>query len=704
MPKIFHKLSHQFVLSFAIIASFLVILLLGMVAFMVLDRTDKLQSELNDSFSSTYTNDSEAILKSNLRYINLRLFNPLYAFDITLLNEELRQLKEWLQPHSIAITDLSGVVITDGTDENSLYGQTVLIPEALKKNQPFVIYNDQDKRVLFSRIGIQDKCIGYFRIILSTDKDRALVEKLQRQVNTSIEKFHQGILFIGIFGLLIIFVLSVILARKAKRSLTRPIQEMTRAAEEFASGNLSYRIPAAAEARNEVDRLSISLRRMAEDIAVAKTQIQQQAHYDHLTGLPNRFLSLDRLRLLINEAKRNQKLMAVMFLDLDDFKKVNDTLGHDIGDKLLIEASNRLTYVTRACDTVGRLGGDEFIILLADLPSEKEAQLIAEKLLEQFRSPFSIEKRELLLTSSIGIALYPNDGADSQTILKNADTAMYRAKELGRNIYSFFTKELNDKIARRLSLEEQLHNALNRDEFEVFYQPIVQLDSDKITGAEALIRWDNPEIGRVSPEEFIPVAEQLGLINSIGEFVLSQSFAQAKYWQEHYLPEFNIAVNLSPLQFRSLQLVSFIESLLQQNQLRYSSISLEITEGTLISGYSYIEKALHELNKMDININMDDFGTGYSSLSYIRNYPFTALKIDKSFVSDIHQDPSDLELVRATIAMAHSFKMKVVAEGIENLQQLEMLREMGCDYGQGYYFSRPIPAKDFEKFIMNQNC
>lgn len=699
MPNFFNKLSTQFVFTFALAASILVVFVLGLVTMLITDRTQKLQTELTSAFSTTYLNDSQSILKSNLRYINLRVFNPLFDFDISALNEELRQLQGWLNPYSIHITDLNGTVITDGTESNQDYGKNIVIPDIVKHRKSFLIDNHQKQRIIYAKIGIEHKTIGFIRIVLSKEKDQLLVAKLQEEVKSSIAKFDQALVFIGFGGLLIILIASVFFGLKARKSFSIPIEEMTQAAKEFARGNLHYQIPAKLQGQNEISQLSVSLTQMAKDIADSKQKIQQQAHFDHLTGLPNRFLSLDRLKRSVNEAKRNNKMVAVMFFDLDDFKKVNDTLGHDIGDKLLIEAANRLIRVTRAGDTVGRLGGDEFIILLSDLTSVYEAQVIAEKLLEQFRSPLSIESRKLLLTTSIGIALYPDNGETPQTILQNADTAMYRAKELGRNTYSFFTKELNEKVTRRLNLEEQLHNALNKEELEVFYQPIISLKNGEITGAEALLRWNNSELGPISPEEFIPIAEQLGLINTIGNYVLSHSFSQLKEWQKNACNDFTLSVNLSPLQFRSEQLVSSIQQLLHQHKLQHSTVNLEITEGTLITGYSYIEDALSELTDSKINIHMDDFGTGYSSLSYLRNYPFAALKIDKSFISDITDDPSDLGLVKATIAMAHSFKMKVVAEGIETEQQLEMLKEMKCDFGQGYYFSRPVPAKEFEKLI-----
>lgn len=698
MPGFLDKLSNQFALSFAIIASLLITVLLSLVTYQVSNRTDTLRSDLTNAFSSTYTKDSEEILKSNLQYINLRLFNPLYEFDITLLNEELRQIKEWIKPHSLEVTDLNGIVITDGTAENKRYGSLLTLPQDLEDND-LAIKTAHKKRIIFSKIGFENKQVGYLHIVLSSEKDDALVNQLHKSVDTEFTKFAKGLLVIALVGFLIISFLSWLLARKASKLLSNPLQEMTRAAEEFAEGNFEYKIPTVIAAQNEVSRLSNSLVKMGNDISKAKAHIQKQANYDHLTGLPNRFLSLDRLTVLINEAKRNQTIVAVMFFDLDDFKKVNDTLGHDVGDKLLVEASSRLTRVVRAGDTVGRLGGDEFIILLGNLTSVEEVQLISEKLLEQFRTPFQIDGRELLLTASIGIAFYPNDGNDHNTVLKHADTAMYRAKELGRNTFSFFTKELNDLISRRLLVEEQLHGALDRNEFEVFYQPKIDLNTENIIGAEALLRWKNPVLGQVSPDEFIPIAEQTGFIINLGQFVLLQAFSKTKQWQECHSPEFTISVNLSPLQFRASDLANFIKTHIIKNDLNTTSVELEITEGVLISGHANIEEALYELNDFGVRIVMDDFGTGYSSLSYLRNYPFHVLKIDKSFVSDINDDPSDRGLINAAISMAHSMNMKVVAEGIENVGQLEILKEMKCDFGQGYYFSRPIPANEFDKLF-----
>ncbi len=441
------------------------------------------------------------------------------------------------------------------------------------------------------------------------------------------------------------------------------------------------------------------------DITVRKQQeehILHQAHFDALTDLPNRFLALDRLNQLLNEAKRKNEKVAVLFLDLDDFKKVNDTLGHEMGDKLLIEAAERLRSVSRSGDTVGRLGGDEFIMLLSGLKNTTDASPVAENLLNQFKDSFKIDDRELILTMSIGISVFPDDAHETTELLRNADSAMYHAKELGRNTYSYFTSAMNLEVSRRLALEEQIHGALHRNEFSVLYQPQVIINSRKIFAVEALARWNNPVLGQVSPEEFIPIAEQTGLITALGQFVLTRALNTTARWQQELNEKIRIAVNLSPRQFRDPELVNFIEQALKQANVSAQLLELEITEGVLMNGHKQVAEALTTLNKQGINIAMDDFGVGYSSLSYLRQYPFDVLKIDRSFIHDITEDIKDRELISAAVAMAHSLKLKVVAEGIETEEQLAYLKQLACDYGQGYLFSQPVSADEITKLLKQQ--
>ncbi len=442
-----------------------------------------------------------------------------------------------------------------------------------------------------------------------------------------------------------------------------------------------------------------------EDISLQKQQqekIIHQANYDSLTALPNRFLSLDRLSQLIKEAQRKDVLAAVLFLDLDDFKKINDSMSHEVGDKLLIQAAERLQASVRVDDTVSRLGGDEFVVLLGNISTLDEVYPVAEKLLAGFRKPFLLDGRELILTVSIGISIYPDDGETPAELLRNADTAMYHSKEQGRNTYNYFTEAMNQGVSRRLQLEEYLQGALEREEFKLHFQPILDAVTRDIVAVEALLRWNNSTLGEISPDEFIPIMEQTGQIVTIGHYVVREAMLQVKTWRKVLNIAVKVAINVSPRQFRDPSFAQTIEDALDELDLNSADIELEVTEGVLMSGHAYIDETLKALNRLGVGIVMDDFGTGYSSLSYLRNYPFEALKVDRSFVSDITEDPADRELVNAAIAMAHGLGLHVIAEGVETEEQLSHLVAQGCEMAQGYLFSRPVPADEITGMLEKQ--
>lgn len=431
----------------------------------------------------------------------------------------------------------------------------------------------------------------------------------------------------------------------------------------------------------------------------AERKMLQLAHYDPVTDLPNRILALDRLDQLLKASRRSGDLVAVLFLDLDHFKKANDTMGHEAGDRLLKEAARRLLDSVREQDTVARFGGDEFLILLGGMKRAAEAQPVAEKLLEAFRDPFFLLGRELMLTASVGIAIAPADGATSQDLLRNADMAMYESKVEGRNTYHYFTEAMNRDVERRLAIEEQLRGAMERNELSLVFQPLVELSSDSVVGAEALVRWDNPSLGRVPPEEFIPIAEQTGLIDAMGHHVLNQAVQQAARWRR-VRPEFRVSVNVSPQQFRDSRLVERIGDALHRSGLPGDALQVEITESVLLGGRTRAAEALAELKRLGVGIAMDDFGTGYASLSYLRHFPFDALKIDRSFIGDIADDPRDCDLVIASLALAHSMGLTVAAEGVETPAQLALLREHGCQLAQGHLFGEAQDADTFSASFM----
>ena len=438
------------------------------------------------------------------------------------------------------------------------------------------------------------------------------------------------------------------------------------------------------------------------DITEKKRQeahILKQAHYDGLTGLPNRFLAMDRLTQLLKETNRDHQMIAVLFLDLDGFKRVNDTLGHETGDRLLVQAAERLKSAVRDADSVCRLGGDEFVVMLRNLSELTDAKAVASNLIAQFRNPFTLDDRALVVTTSIGISVYPNDGDTPTELLRNADTAMYHSKEQGRNTFNFYTCEMNLNISRSLEVEEQLQGAHKRQEFSVLYQPVIDMQKNRVVAAEALLRWHNPALGMVSPDEFIPIAEQTGVILDIGRYVLQQAVINALHWQQLIDYDFRISVNLSPRQFRDTKLVEFITDLLQHSGLRPEALILEITEGVLMSGQREIVTALDRLHAKGVGLAMDDFGTGYSSLSHLRNYPFDVLKIDRSFINDLMVDDADWELVNASVLMAHGMGLEVIAEGVETEDQLKQLQHMQCDFAQGFLFNKPISVESFSRML-----
>ena len=418
------------------------------------------------------------------------------------------------------------------------------------------------------------------------------------------------------------------------------------------------------------------------------------AHYDVLTGLPNRVLFYDRLKQALAQARRNGWMTAVLFLDLDRFKNVNDTLGHVVGDELLNLASARLLGCIRTGDTVGRLGGDEFAIVLSNVAGQHDASLVAQKIMSVLIEPFILGGGEVFVTASIGITLYPTDSTDQDTLIRNADTAMYRAKDLGRNSCQFYTTEMNARALEKLSLESSLRRAIERDEFLLYYQPKVSLATGEVTGVEALLRWRHPELGLVSPGQFMPMLEETGLILSVGEWVIRNACEQVREWETLGLRSVPIAVNLSARQFQAQDLSERVAVILKACDVEGRMLELELTESSLIGNTEEVVQTLGALGALGIRLSVDDFGTGYSNLNYLKRFPLDTLKIDGSFTRDVISDVDDAAITRAIITMAHYLDLSVVAEGVETEQQLQFLQAHGCDQIQGYYFSRPLPAED----------
>jgi diguanylate cyclase (GGDEF)-like protein len=449
----------------------------------------------------------------------------------------------------------------------------------------------------------------------------------------------------------------------------------------------------------ELNRSNEELVRLAHAAQTMTQHITHSAEHDALTGLPNRLMLNDRVGQAVAFAERHENQVAVISLDLDGFKHINNSLGHPIGDRLLQAVARRLVNCVRATDTVSREGGDEFAVLFSEIKQPEEVATKAGRLLQAVAKPYSIEQHDLHITASIGISIYPDDGPNAETLIKNADTAMQQAKENGRQGYQFFRPAMNILAVERQSIEEHLRRALERQEFALHYQPIISLRTGTIAGVEALIRWTHPIRGSVSPAQFIPVAEDCGLILPIGGWVLREACMQARAWADAGLPTMTMAVNVSAMQFEQESFLDDLFTLLDETGLDPGNLELELTERALMKRADLAASILSTLRGKGIRVAVDDFGTGYSSLSYLRKFPLDALKIDQSFVSQITTVPDETVIITAIISMSRSLNLQVIAEGVETEEQLNFLKAHQCDQAQGYYFSRPVPPQEFVRLL-----
>jgi diguanylate cyclase (GGDEF)-like protein len=490
--------------------------------------------------------------------------------------------------------------------------------------------------------------------------------------------------------------ISVVLAR----SIRRPIKELNKGVDEFARGNLDHRVPVYRQ--DELGMVVEMFNRMAAAVQGGQKELAHQAFHDPLTDLPNRDLFKDRVGHALTRQIRDRKPLAVMFVDLDDFKTVNDSLGHAAGDQLLSWMAERLGRSVRPSDTVARLGGDEFAVLVEDMRGQRDAILVAERIIDALTEPLAIEGKEIFVHASVGIAI-TYGGIEMDELLKNADVAMYAAKRSGKGRYEVFDTSMNEGVLERLELKAELQRAVERNEFVLHYQPLVDLASGQIVGAEALVRWNHPKRGLVAPNEFVPLAEETGLIVPIGRWVMKEACHQIHEWQYHYGLDLKISVNLSGKQFQEGAFVSEVARVLRETPLAASYLTLEITESMLLLNTAATIERLEELRALGVHVAIDDFGTGYSSLNYLRQFPIGTVKIDKSFTDGIAQGVEESALARAVLKLSHTLGMDTVAEGVGSTDQVAVLKDLGCTTGQGSLFGRAMSPKEFEQMLRDQS-
>lgn len=692
------KLSHRYALLIAALFSVLITLVLLLFSVSVALRTAELRDQLLQVFSNSHENYVSSSLLDNASYLSERLFDPLYRLDISTVNAELRHISNWLKPMDILVLDADGLILTDGSDNNQRYGRHVDLPKELGQRLPLLLSIDDDM-LLFFPVAHAGQLAGFVRIVLDGSLDHALALKMDGQVQAYWHGFMYNFLLVALSGLALVIVMALGMVSYLRRSLSEPLVSMTEAAEEYARGNLGYQLDEQALGHGEVRRLGSALTQMAADLSHAERRIMRQANFDALTGLPNRFYTLQELERLLIAARRNQNRVAVIYFDLDEFKLVNDTLGHEAGDQLLVESSRRIRSVIGEKDIAGRLGGDEFLILMSLAEHDLRCQALLQRLVEAFRKPFVVTgARDLVITVSAGVAICPDDASDLSGLLRHADVAMYKAKEAGRNGFRFFEEPMMDEIRRQMLLEQKIRESLLNNHFYLSYQPQFDIRSGELVGCEALLRWRCDVLGDVPSEEFIPLAERTGLIVPLGEMVWRAAMSQLAAWRE-LRPDFAMAVNLSPRQFRSRHLTGNLLAVVNEYGLDTAGITVEITEGLMIDSHLDSSSLLEGLRRCGFSVAMDDFGTGYSSLSHLRQYPFDVLKVDKSFVQALDGSHRDREMLKGMMQMAHALGLKVVAEGIETPEQLRCLQDIACDTGQGYLFCRPVAADDITRSL-----
>ena len=640
------------------------------------------------------------------------LINPIYSYNIAELNQLISATAEQYDVILVQVFDIKGNIIADGNDQTPAYGMPLNDPEAVAAidNKDQLYTRTEGGQIIFVYpIWIGESALGGVKIAYSLDRISGDISTTEQQL----EKIGTGSLRDSAFSIALatigFLLFGIVLAVLASTNLIKPVKKLAQYAGQIAHGN--YNVDVDITRADELGELAEAFRNMGSSLRKSTEEIRHLAYHDALTNLPNSLALREYLKYTLSHAKRDQQKLAVLFIDLDDFKRVNDTLGHDIGDKLLIQVANNLKNSVRSADmlsttgapneqpVLSRFGGDEFIMVLFNLRESFDAAIVAKRIIGALSQPFALPGQEVVISASIGIAIHPNDGDNADTLLKNADIAMYHAKDSGKGLYQYFTSEMNAGVQSKLKIEAELRTALNRDELMLYYQPQIDIRTGKLYGAEALIRWQHPERGIVPPQEFIPIAEKTGLISDIGEWVIRTACKDAANWNNNHDGDYWVTVNVSNAQFRRQSMAQLVYSVLAESQLDPRLLQIEVTETNIIFNEELTATALGALRELGLRVWMDDFGTGFSSLSYLRRFPLDGVKIDSGFIRNISSDTGDLALTSAIIAMAHNLGLGVVAEGVETIAQLELLQKQNCDICQGFLFSEAIPNNEFEAIL-----
>jgi len=626
------------------------------------------------------------------------LANPLYYFDLASIGEIAASALGQPDIDYIIVFDADGGIIHDGSIDIAGFGQTMDDPFAAAAiaATDLVLQQSAERVEATMPIRIGRERIGGVRIGLSLAAPTLLGQRVAERVQARVDSAsRRSLVYLGglLGGLLLI---GALLSLLISRGLVQPIRRLADAAAQVEAGDYTLRLPTTR--RDEIGELQRAFGRMGRSVAAHEGEIRRIAYSDPLTGLPNRLALRERLQQRLIEAAAQGRQLALMFVDLDDFKRINDSVGHDAGDEALEQFAQRMQQCLGLAGDdeglVARFGGDEFVLLFGGSEARETARQVAEAVLVELQRPLSVRGRPVFVGASIGITLFPDDATDANQLVKNADIAMYQSKVAGKNCLRFYSRAMNQAVARSVELEQELRGAWERGELSLSFQPIYDLANRRLVGAEALLRWRHPELGQIGPAAFVEIAEQSGLIDGIGQRVLFEACLAAQRWDVDGVAPF-VSVNVSPRQLRSGDLPDIVTAALADSGLSPDRLHIELTETAVLGDELQVSALLARLRAIGVKIWLDDFGTGFSGLSHLRRVPVDGLKIDRSFITDVLRDPDDLALTSAIIAMGHSLGITVVAEGVESEQQFELLRERGCDFAQGFWLGHPVPDAEF---------